>query len=148
MPVDSFRPEAGEVRPFDPAVIEVRRERTYMVLAGLFLGTLAILNILGITRFIDLSFRMPFFGWHVPMVLAVGVLPYPVTFLCTDFLSEFYGRRRTNFVVWVGLLINLWVVAFLWLGGAQPAAPSPATSTATNAVETTLRIVCIAWPSA
>lgn len=102
------------------ALISSRRERVFLVLAGIFFGTLAMLNILGITRFIDLSFTA--FGWEIPMVLAVGVLPYPVTFLVTDFLSEFYGRRRTNFVVLVGLLINLWIVAFLWLGGILPGA--------------------------
>ena len=78
------------------------------------------LNILGITRFIDLSFMLPGTDIRVPMVLAVGVLPYPVTFLCTDLLSEFYGQRRTNFVVFIGLLINLWVCLFLWLGGVLP----------------------------
>ena len=118
--MDSFRPRRKDVYPMDPAVIELRRERTYLVLAGIFLATLAILNILGITRFIDLSFRLPGLGWEIPMVLAVGVLPYPITFLCTDFLSEFYGRQRTNFVVWVGLAVNLWVVFFLWLGGVLP----------------------------
>ncbi len=92
----------------------------FLILSGIFFGTLAMLNILGISRFIDLSFTV--FGRHIPMVLAVGVLPYPITFLCTDFLSEFYGRERTNFVVFVGLLINLWVVAFLWLGGVLPGA--------------------------
>jgi uncharacterized integral membrane protein (TIGR00697 family) len=57
------------------------------------------------------------------MALAVGVLPYPITFLCTDFISEIYGQKRANFMVWIGLLLNLWVVAFLWLGGALPPAP-------------------------
>lgn len=102
------------------AVIAARRERVFLALSSFFIGTLAMLNILGISRFIDLSFRMPLIGLHVPMVLAVGVLPYPVTFLCTDFLSEFYGRARTNYVVLIGLLINLWVVLFLWLGGVLP----------------------------
>ncbi len=104
----------------DPELLALRRERVFLVLAGLFLGTLAMLNILGISRFIDLSFRLPLLGWQVPMVLAVGALPYPVTFLCTDLLSEFYGRRRTNEVVLVGLLVNVWVVAVLWLGGVLP----------------------------
>jgi hypothetical protein len=54
----------------------------------------------------------------------VGVLPYPVTFLCTDFISEFYGRERANFVVLVGVLLNLWVVFFLWLGGMLPPEPT------------------------
>jgi uncharacterized integral membrane protein (TIGR00697 family) len=78
------------------------------------------LNILGITRFLDLSFTLPGLGWRVPMPLAVGVLPYPITFLCTDLISELYGRRRANFVVTVGLLLNIWVVFILWLGGALP----------------------------
>ncbi len=98
--------------------IAQRRERVFLVLAGIFLGTLTMLNILGITRFIDLSFT--FFGMQIPFVLAVGVLPYPVTFLCTDFIGEFYGRKRANFLVWVGVLLNLWVVFIMWLGGALP----------------------------
>ncbi|MDE0660979.1 MAG: queuosine precursor transporter [Gammaproteobacteria bacterium] len=95
-----------------------RRQRVFLVLAGVFLGTLAMLNILGISRFIDLSFNV--FGLEIPMVVAVGVLPYPVTFICTDLISELYGRKRATEVVWVGLLLNVWVVFLLWIGGALP----------------------------
>lgn len=103
-----------------PRLLFKRREGVFLVVAGLFLGTLAMLNILGITRFLDMSFTVPGLGWTVPMPLAVGVLPYPVTFLCTDLISEFYGRKRANFVVTVGLLLNVWVMFILWLGGALP----------------------------
>ena len=72
---------------FNDSSLHERRERVFLVLAGLFLGSLAMLNILGITRFIDLSFTV--LGISIPMVVAVGVLPYPITFLCTDFISEF-----------------------------------------------------------
>ena len=103
------------------ATLHERRERVFLVLAGLFLGTLAMLNILGITRFLNLAFLIDGSDqWKYPLAIAVGVLPYPVTFLCTDFISELYGRRRANFVVFVGLLLNLWVVAILWIGGAWP----------------------------
>ena len=95
-----------------------RRQRVFLVLAGVFLGTLAMLNILGISRFIDLSFTV--FGERIPMVVAVGVLPYPITFICTDLISELYGRRRATEVVLVGLLLNIWVMFILWLGGALP----------------------------
>ena len=108
------------LEPLSPAELYVRREHTFLVFAGLFLGTLTMLNILGITRFLDLSFTIPGLGWKVPMPLAVGVLPYPITFLCTDFISELYGSRRANFVVLVGLMLNIWVVFILWLGGALP----------------------------
>ena len=95
-----------------------RRQRVFLVLAGIFLGTLSLLNILGISRFIDLSISL--FGVDIPMVVAVGVLPYPVTFICTDLISELYGRKRATEVVWVGLLLNVWVVFLLWIGGELP----------------------------
>jgi len=97
-----------------------RRQLVFLVLSGLFLGTLAMLNILGVTRFIDLSFQLPGTSLTIPMPLAVGVLPYPITFLCTDFISELYGRHRANQVVWMGLGLNLWVMLILWVGGALP----------------------------
>ncbi|MGB0680148.1 MAG: queuosine precursor transporter [Polyangiales bacterium] len=103
----------------DPACNQ-RREWVFLWLSALFLGTLAMMNVLGLTHFIDLSFRIPGLGFQVPMPLAVGVLPYPVTFLCTDLISEFYGRRRASQVVWVGFGLNLWVMLILWLGGVLP----------------------------
>jgi uncharacterized integral membrane protein (TIGR00697 family) len=102
----------------DGSLIARRRERVFLILAGLFLGSMTMLNILGVSRFLDLSFT--FFGREIPVPLAVGVLPYPLTFLCTDFLSEIYGRKRANAVVWMGLLLNLWLALILWLGGALP----------------------------
>ena len=56
------------------------------------------------------------------MTLAVGVLPYPLTFLCTDLISELYGRRRANFLVLVGFVLNFFILGCLWLGNSLPAA--------------------------
>ena len=74
--------------------LQQRRELAFLVLAGLFLGTMGMLNILGLTRFLQLG---QIGGW--PVVVAVGALPYPVTFLCTDLISELWGERRANQVV-------------------------------------------------
>ncbi len=102
-------PEGLDAVHVTPALRE-RRERVFLLFAGIFLGSMTMLNIVGITRFVHIG----------PLALAVGVLPYPLTFLCTDFISEFYGRRRANFVVFVGLLLNLFVLGFLWLGHTLP----------------------------
>jgi hypothetical protein len=112
----------SDLHPIEASQLHARRERVFLVLAGLFLGSMTMLNILGVSRFVDLSFEIG--DTRIPMALAVGVLPYPITFLCTDFISELYGRRRASFVVWVGLGLNLWVVLFLWLGGALPPIPA------------------------
>ncbi|XOV87888.1 MAG: queuosine precursor transporter [Pseudomonadota bacterium] len=92
--------------------IRERRERVFLVLAGFFLCAMTMLNIIGITRFIQLG----------PMALAVGVLPYPLTFLCTDLISELYGRARANFLVTVGLMLNLFIIGTMWVASMIPSA--------------------------
>jgi uncharacterized integral membrane protein (TIGR00697 family) len=109
-----------DLHPIEASELHARRERVFLILSGLFLGTLAMLNILGISRFIKLGELTTAAGTNLTFAIAIGVLPYPLTFLCTDFISEFYGRKRANSVVLVGLLLNVWVVFILWLGGVLP----------------------------
>ena len=107
------------LHPIEASWLHARRERVFLLLAGLFLGSLTMLNILGISRFIKL-FSIGNNENEIIFAVAIGVLPYPITFLCTDFISEFYGRKRANSVVWMGFLLNLWVVFILWVGGSLP----------------------------
>ncbi|MGK7914416.1 MAG: queuosine precursor transporter [Prochloraceae cyanobacterium] len=88
-----------------------RRENVFLILSAFFLAAMAILNLIGITKFIQ-------FG---PLSVAVGILPYPLTFLCTDLISELYGRKRASFLVWVGLAMNGFILTILWLGDMIPA---------------------------
>ncbi|MEH6569488.1 MAG: queuosine precursor transporter [Halioglobus sp.] len=97
-----------------PEQLRERRERVFLVLAGTFLCAMTLLNVIGITRFIQLG----------PMALAVGVLPYPITFLCTDLICELYGKARANFLVSVGLGLNFFILFILFLGDAFPAVPA------------------------
>ncbi len=120
---DMMRPVAtadNDLHPAEASHLHARRERVFLVFAGIFLGTLAMLNILGISRFIKFFEFTTSGGTTLVFAVAVGVIPYPITFLCTDFISEFYGRKRANFVVFVGLLLNIWVVIVMWLGGVLP----------------------------
>ena len=94
--------------------LQERRERVFLVLAGTFLCAMTLLNVIGITRFVQLG----------PMALAVGVLPYPLTFLCTDLICELYGKARANFLVTVGLGLNFLILFVLFLGNSMPAVPA------------------------
>lgn len=114
-----------------------RREIVFIILSGLFLGTLAMLNILGISRYIH--FTINIFAFEIPVMLFVGVLPYPITFLCTDFISELYGKHRANMVVWTGLLLNIWIIFIIWLGGVLPPVPEMLPETGLPAFEDTSR---------
>lgn len=90
--------------------LQERRERVFLVLAGIFICAMTMMNIIGSTRFIQLG----------PMALTVGVLPYPLTFLCTDLVCELYGRKRANFLVTLGLGINLLIVLIIWIAHSAP----------------------------
>lgn len=91
--------------------LTLKQERVFFALSAVFLGAMTLLNVIGITRFVQLG----------PLSLAVGVLPYPLTFLCTDLISELFGKARANFVVWVGLGLNLFVFGSLFIANALPA---------------------------
>ena len=83
--------------------------RIYLLLAALFITALVTCNLIA-NKFVtvDLGFKT--------FVISAGVLPYPLTFLITDILSEMYGRRKTNEVVFSGFFASLFVLFMLWLG--------------------------------
>ena len=46
--------KSAPLHPIEASALHARRERVFLVLAGLFLGSLTMLNILGISRFVKL----------------------------------------------------------------------------------------------
>lgn len=89
-------------------------ERLYYLLGALFIAALITCNLVA-NKFIsvDLGFKT--------FVISAGVLPYPITFLITDVLSELYGQRRTTHVVLSGLVASVFVLFILWLAAQFPA---------------------------
>ena len=80
-------PDEFEHRPVDVG---------FVILAAVFIAALVVCNIIaGKLVLVDLGWL----GFATPFVLSAGALPYPVTFLATDLLSEIYGKRRANLVV-------------------------------------------------
>ena len=93
---------------------QVFAERLYYILGALFIAALITCNLIA-NKFIsiDLGFKT--------FVIIAGVLPYPLTFLITDILSELYGQKRTTHVVLSGLFASVFVLFILWLGAQFPA---------------------------
>jgi queuosine precursor transporter len=57
--------------------------------------------------------------------ISVGILPFPVTFLLTDVVNDFYGRRGARFLTLVGF--GMAVLAWIILQIATALAPDPST---------------------
>lgn len=99
------------------------RERNYLFLAGIFITSLTLGNVVGVTKFLDLG---RFLG-----VIPAGLFAYPITFLATDLISELYGRSRAQAVVWVGFLMNFLILFLMWAGHVFPDASGVSGAAAT-----------------
>lgn len=87
-------------------------EKKLRFLSALFISCLLISNIIAGKLFIMGRFVLP-----------AAVFVYPVTFVITDTVSEVWGKKEANSLVWLGLIMNLVLTAFLFLGRILPPAP-------------------------
>ena len=85
-----------------------KSKKIYLYLAATFIAALVVCNLIA-NKFItiDLGFKT--------FVISSGVLPYPITFLITDILSEIYGKKKTARIVWAGFGASLFVLGVLLL---------------------------------
>ncbi|MEM7203403.1 MAG: queuosine precursor transporter [Planctomycetota bacterium] len=105
-----------------------RYEAWFLMLGGLFVAALVVCNLIA-SKFVTVD--LGFLGFTNPFVVSAGVLPYPVTFLITDILSEVYGRRRANQVVLTGFAASVFVLGILLLGDVFSAIPESPVDDAT-----------------
>lgn len=87
----------------------------YLVLASLFIASLVTSNLI----------FQKFFYWE-PLNLfrfevSVGILPYPITFLITDILSEIYGKKKANQVVVAGIFASFFSMLIILVADYAPA---------------------------
>jgi len=80
----------------------------YLYLAAIFIAALVVCNLIA-NKFIEVDLGFKTF------VISAGVLPYPITFLITDILSEIYGKKKTNRIVWAGFGASIFVLGVLLL---------------------------------
>jgi len=85
-----------------------KSKKIYLYLAATFIAALVVCNLIA-NKFItiDLGFKT--------FIISAGVLPYPITFLITDILSEIYGKKKTARIVWAGFGASLFVLGVLLL---------------------------------
>lgn len=93
------------------------KENLFNILFGIFIASLITCNLIA-NKFvtIDLGFKT--------FIVSAGILAYPVTFIVTDLISELYGQKKANQVVFSGFIASVFVLLFLWLGGQFNAIPS------------------------
>ena len=95
-------------------------KKIYLYLAGLFITSLVVSNLI----------FQKFFYWYPLDIeifdnklfeLSVGILPYPITFLITDLISEIYGKKKAKDVVITGIFASFFSIILLLISDAVPA---------------------------
>jgi uncharacterized integral membrane protein (TIGR00697 family) len=94
----------------------------YLVLSGVFIASLVTSNLI-----FQKFFTWDPFGWY-NFEISVGIIPYPVTFLVTDIISEIYGKKMANRVVMTGLFASIFTLLIVLLADlSQATSWSPVT---------------------
>jgi uncharacterized integral membrane protein (TIGR00697 family) len=90
-------------------------QRVYLILAGLFICSLVVSNLI-----FQKFFVWDFFGIYT-FEISVGILPYPITFLITDLISEVYGKKKANQVVTAGIFASFFSLLIVYLANSVTA---------------------------
>ncbi|MGB3605619.1 queuosine precursor transporter [Psychroserpens sp.] len=99
-------------------------QKIYLFLAALFITSLVVSNLI----FQKFFYWYPFgadastsiFGVKL-FEISVGILPYPITFLITDLISEIYGKKRANQVVVAGIFASIFSLLIILVADNVPA---------------------------
>ena len=87
----------------------------FLILGSMFIAALVASNLI----------FQKFFYWNpfglFQFELSVGILPYPITFLITDIISEIYGRKRANQVVIAGIFASFFSMTIILIANYVPA---------------------------
>jgi len=98
--------------------------RIYLYLAALFITSLVVSNLI----FQKFFYWQPFgevTAFGAPLFeISVGILPYPITFLITDLISEVYGQKKANRVVTAGIFASFFSMGIVLLADLAPAIES------------------------
>lgn len=97
--------------------------KIYLYLAALFITSLVVSNLIFQKFFYWYPFEMTIGGIKL-FELSVGILPYPITFLVTDLISEIYGQKKANQVVVAGIFASFFSISIILISDLVPAIPS------------------------
>ncbi len=95
-------------------------QKIYLFLAALFITSLVVSNLIFQKFFYWYPFEVEVFGAKL-FEISVGLLPYPLTFLITDLISEIYGKKRANQVVVAGIFASVFSLLIILVSDRVPA---------------------------
>jgi uncharacterized integral membrane protein (TIGR00697 family) len=109
-------------------IINNKPARLFLILGGFFIANALIAEVMGVKLFsLEASLGLSpaewkIFGNEFSFNLTTGVLLWPVVFVMTDIINEYYGMKGVRFLSF--LAIGLIIYAFLMFQGAISLVPA------------------------
>ncbi len=95
--------------------------KIYLYLGALFITSLVVSNLIFQKFFLWQPFGdVSIFGANL-FEVSVGILPYPITFLITDLISEIYGKKKANEIVTAGIFASFFSMVIVLIADVAPA---------------------------
>jgi len=111
------------------ASLSSRSTRLFIVLAAFFSANAIVAEFVGVKIFaLEATLGLPPFGWDLfgqsgSLSFTAGVLLWPIVFVLTDVVNEYFGRRGVRFVSFVAVALICYAFVFAFL--AIRLAPAP-----------------------
>lgn len=114
------------------AQLNERRQWLFIGLAGMFITSAVTAELIS-NKLIDIPIEFKFFGTEFgPFTTIVGVLPWPIVFLLTDLMNEFYGSKAVRRLSWITAGLIAFCFLIVSLAMSLPAKEIPGSSLATD----------------
>lgn len=99
-------------------MFQTKKELLFIVLAGIFITNAVVAELIG-GKLIQIG----------PFVMSIGILPWPIVFLTTDLINEYFGEKgvRKLSLITAGLIIYAFIILFLALSVPAAKGISPVT---------------------
>lgn len=108
---------------------ENKKTNLFLILSGVFLTNAILAEMIGVKLFsLESTLGMPpadipLLGYHLDFSLTAGVVIWPVVFITTDVINEYFGKegvKKISFIT-VGLIAYAFIV--IWVVTKLPPAP-------------------------
>jgi len=113
------------------SIFSGRSQWLFVILSGLFI-TSAITAELISNKLIEIPISFSFFDTTLgPFTTIVGVLPWPIVFLLTDLMNEFYGQKAVRRLSWItsGMIAYCFIIVTLAMSFPAKEIPGSGLST-------------------
>jgi queuosine precursor transporter len=109
-------------------ILSDKSTKLFLILSGFFIANAMIAEFIGVKIFsledtVGIErLELPLFGSNFSFHLTAGVLLWPVVFIMTDIINEYYGSKGVKFLSY--LTVTLIAYSFLMFSGAIGLKPS------------------------